>query len=341
MALPSMRAGLTGREFLRIAGGYGVDAVGQSPAGGLDIDNAGNLATDGDITVKGVLDAQGGVANTAGDLTLDAPNNAADSTIHLKNSDATYKANVDVEGKLELDDVLTVRRSVAPTNYFLELDSSGSPGYGLRLTHIESNKKTLTIENLHDGSGTPTFVGPIDFRVGAASSPLLAMKVEEDGGVWMVGDCSALSFTDRSPIYQGDALASITDIRAKAGTERGGGWAEVDHDSLPDGVRVVRELRKYRHRQSGVEYDTDIVQRTMRERLNRVEREEDGRTRVVVLDVETDQEYDSETAWLAAHYEPVTRQELRRDIGAQIQFNLRAITQLLDRVAELESRVPA
>ena len=77
----------------------------------------------------------------------------------------------------------------------------------------------------------------------------------------------------------------------------------------------------------------------MRERLNRVEREEDGHTRAVAVDIETGEEYDSDAAWLAAHYESVTRQEVRRDIGAQIQFNLRAITQLLDRVAELESRV--
>lgn len=54
MALPTMRAGITGREFVRVAGGYGAAALGSSPAGGLDIDNAGNLATDGDITASSV-----------------------------------------------------------------------------------------------------------------------------------------------------------------------------------------------------------------------------------------------------------------------------------------------
>lgn len=109
MSLPSMRSGLVSREFLRIAGGFGVAALGKSPAGGLDIDNAGNLATDGDITTKGEVDVQGGkINNTIGDLTLDAQNDAADSTIYLKNSDGTYKANVDVEGDLEVGGALTL-----------------------------------------------------------------------------------------------------------------------------------------------------------------------------------------------------------------------------------------
>ncbi len=55
MALPTMRSGLVSREFLRVAGGYGAPSLGTSPAGGLDIDNAGNIATDGDVSIKGVL----------------------------------------------------------------------------------------------------------------------------------------------------------------------------------------------------------------------------------------------------------------------------------------------
>ena len=55
MNLPSMGTGLVSRELLRIAGGYGALAEGISPAGGLDIDNAGHMATDGDVTVGGEL----------------------------------------------------------------------------------------------------------------------------------------------------------------------------------------------------------------------------------------------------------------------------------------------
>ena len=63
MNVPSMNPEEVSREFLRIAGGYGVAAMGQSPARGLDIDNAGNLATDGDVTIDGEV-------SIASDLTV-------------------------------------------------------------------------------------------------------------------------------------------------------------------------------------------------------------------------------------------------------------------------------
>ncbi len=57
MSLPNIPSGVVSRESLRIGGGYGADPKGTSPAGGLEIDNAGNLATDGDVAIKGVIAA--------------------------------------------------------------------------------------------------------------------------------------------------------------------------------------------------------------------------------------------------------------------------------------------
>lgn len=74
MALPTMRAGITSREFLRIAGGFASPAAGTSPAGGLDIDNAGNLATDGDITAAGNVDIDGDLTVDTDTLHVDAVN---------------------------------------------------------------------------------------------------------------------------------------------------------------------------------------------------------------------------------------------------------------------------
>ena len=71
MTLPNMRSGLTSREFLRIAGGFGASALGKSPAGGLDVDNAGNIATDGDVTIGGALEVQSGLM-VDGDFQLEA-----------------------------------------------------------------------------------------------------------------------------------------------------------------------------------------------------------------------------------------------------------------------------
>jgi len=57
MTLPNMPSNPVSREYVRIAGGYGAAALGSSPAGGLDIDDAGNLATNGDVTVEGEVTA--------------------------------------------------------------------------------------------------------------------------------------------------------------------------------------------------------------------------------------------------------------------------------------------
>lgn len=76
MNLPTMRTDVTSREFLRVAGGYHAPAEGSSPAGGLDIDNAGNLAMDGDATVDGALTS--GSVDCAGDATIQGILSAAD-----------------------------------------------------------------------------------------------------------------------------------------------------------------------------------------------------------------------------------------------------------------------
>ena len=66
MTLPTMRSEVCSREFLRVAGGYDAVAQGDSPAGGLDVDNAGNLATNGDTTLGGTLNVAGAAALAGG-----------------------------------------------------------------------------------------------------------------------------------------------------------------------------------------------------------------------------------------------------------------------------------
>jgi hypothetical protein len=65
MTLPALPSSAPSREGLRVGGGYNAPAAGASPAGGLDIDGAGHLATNGDVTVGGTL-----FAARAGDLPL-------------------------------------------------------------------------------------------------------------------------------------------------------------------------------------------------------------------------------------------------------------------------------
>ncbi len=85
MALPTMRTNVTSREFLRVAGGYHAPAEGSSPAGGLDVDNSGNLATDGAITVDGSLSTG----------SLDCTGNAAVHGI-LSTADLRFSGDLEV-----------------------------------------------------------------------------------------------------------------------------------------------------------------------------------------------------------------------------------------------------
>uniref|UniRef100_A0A6M3J281 Peptidase S74 domain-containing protein n=1 Tax=viral metagenome TaxID=1070528 RepID=A0A6M3J281_9ZZZZ len=50
------------------------------------------------------------------------------------------------------------------------------------------------------------------------------------GDLWIGNNCSALSFTDRTPFFVGDALKAIRGIR--------GGAAGIHHESLPEALRV-------------------------------------------------------------------------------------------------------
>jgi hypothetical protein len=49
--------------------------------------------------------------------------------------------------------------------------------------------------------------------------------VSRGGNAWISANCSALSFTDRTPYYEGDAISEIMQIKGKDG--------EIDHDTLP------------------------------------------------------------------------------------------------------------
>ncbi len=52
--------------------------------------------------------------------------------------------------------------------------------------------------------------------------------------LWVEGNCSALTFTDRTPFYEGDALSEISKIKGKGG--------EIDHNSLPAFVKVKTKV---------------------------------------------------------------------------------------------------
>jgi hypothetical protein len=65
-----------------------------------------------------------------------------------------------------------------------------------------------------------------------AQAAIYDMTVDTDGNVWILGNCSALSFTDRTDAFVGDALAAIAKIAAD---EKG----NIDHSTLPEFAQAV------------------------------------------------------------------------------------------------------
>lgn len=102
----------------------------------------------------------------------------------------------------------------------MRLVRSGS--FGIGMTPSDSYKLDVTgavrfSSTLNVGS---------DLGIGAAGV----------GNLWVGNNCSALSFTDRTLYYDGDALAALSQVR-------GDRYHRIDHDSLPSFARkrIVHE----------------------------------------------------------------------------------------------------
>lgn len=83
------------------------------------------------------------------------------------------------------------------------------------------------------GDFTHDFSGYLYFKTRAQYATTLTtqMTINSAGNVWMIADCSAASFSDRTPHFVGDALAAIRGISGNA-------EGQLDHSTLPDFARA-------------------------------------------------------------------------------------------------------
>jgi hypothetical protein len=75
------------------------------------------------------------------------------------------------------------------------------------------------------------------------------MTLSNVGDLWVAGNVSADSFTDRTPFYEGDALSELSKIQGISG--------EIDHVSLPNFMRKVK-INKNSQGKLIIEYGRDI-----------------------------------------------------------------------------------
>ncbi|RLB94835.1 MAG: hypothetical protein DRH26_00100 [Deltaproteobacteria bacterium] len=132
------------------------------------------------------------------------------------------------------------------------------------------------------------------------------MTLASNGKLWISGECSANSFVDRSHIYTGDnAIDLLKAIQPESQDNSPGSWKKVDHDTLPDTVKVTSKRTEIREKVSG-----KLVQKK---------------------DLPKDHNPED--------YDEIEIEVPGRDIGRQLQIATQAILLLTARVEKLESQL--
>lgn len=104
-----------------------------------------------------------------------------------------------------------------------------------------------------------------------AGGGLIAMYLEAAGNLWVAGNISGLTFTDRTPMFAGDAVAAIRNIAAKSDTVDDRGWGELDHGTLPAGVLVEVVEDKKTVRRRNLSNMVSLLVKGMQELTERIE----------------------------------------------------------------------
>ena len=245
---------------------------------------------------------------------LDLLDNAGDG-IHIVSRGwagfgaASPVGRVHVEGSDHTNSAIVQLRTSGPYQWNRIINAAG--GMLLRYGNISTGDDLVVISNTGAvGVGTVTQAAKLavngGVNVGADSDP-------GDNNLYVVGDCSALTFTDRTPAFVGDALAAI-----KAIQDDGNG--HIDHATLPEFAR--RSYRKPIFEEVEVQKKVPIL---------------DGKGKEIIDEItgEVVTETITETVIKSDRYEEAPG----RDIGAMLSVLTTAAQQLLAENEALKVRV--
>jgi len=193
----------------------------------------------------------GFVANEHIDWTNATANFVTTGSLTLDNATATYPLDISGSrvGAQYIRILHTLNQSVG--NMIQRNESGGS--YNVQwLYYIPNNQTRLQW-----------------YTNGAAG---IAMYLTADAGnLYVLGDCSAASFTDRTPMFAGDAAELIRNIAAKQDTVDAKGWGELDHGTLPAGVLVETIEDKKTVRRRNLSNMVSLLTKGFQELAQRVE----------------------------------------------------------------------
>ena len=100
--------------------------------------------------------------------------------------------------------------------------------------------RSMLYANRYNGSTNKTcrVEAAVDPGAGGAYVTLDCDTAYTTAAMYVATNMSALSITDRTPHYDGDALAELRQVRGKTRTVKGKPTREIDHDTLPAFARV-------------------------------------------------------------------------------------------------------
>jgi len=100
--------------------------------------------------------------------------------------------------------------------------------------------RSMLYANRYNGSTNKTcrVEAAVDPGAGGAYVTFDCDTAYTTGAMYVATNMSALSITDRTPHYEGDALAELRQVRGKTRTVKGKAVREIDHDSIPAFARV-------------------------------------------------------------------------------------------------------
>ena len=224
---------------------------------------------------------------------------------------------VDSNGRATSSINLSVKSSLSGNNPTLTLENSGGFAASEPTISFYNSAGGITHARISSLPGATYQNSILIFSVADSSKVLQErMRIDVNGNVGIgttspsqklsvAGSVLADSYLEYSPKYIGDAISAIKNISHKIGTEKGD-WADIDHNTLPEGVKV----------EQNVEYSFQIG--TTTEEYWEEELQADSTREIPIMATST---------YLF----------IGRDLGASVQLNTKGIQQLIKRIEALEA----
>ncbi len=193
-------------------------------------------------TVAGDIEARpaGGEFNVIGNI-------VATGTLAVNGDEITCNADLTITpagDNLKVESaVLEVENDDSTTTYFIIDANNADDTKDPLLEFHEQGTKIWRI-------GLDRSNAEKDLRFANATNATI-MLLNDEGDLWVVGDVSGASITDRPCIYKGvNALQELANIKEVPGSVDADGWAETDYSSLPKGLATPTHRVWVRHIES-------------------------------------------------------------------------------------------